>query len=133
MADQALKLLLGSLTPELQSGVYVYVVWPLDKNWSGPLPLASFREKEALTLVLTEQQAAEHQLEVLFKARWISLSVHSELQAVGLTAAFASALAQQGLSCNVFAAAFHDHILVPVEQADAALRTLQQLQQQHQN
>ena len=124
----ALDQLLASMTPCLQPGVYVYAVWPLDQSWQGPLPLASFREQEGLTLVLTEQQALEHGLEILFKARWISLTVHSALEAVGLTAAFSAALAEQGLSCNVFAGAFHDHILVPVAQADAALAALQQLQ-----
>jgi uncharacterized protein len=132
-STKALDALLASMQPQLEPGVFVYCVYPLDKNWQGPLPLASFREKEGLTLVLTEQQAAEHQLQVLFKARWISLTVHSELDAVGLTAAFSSALAQAGLSCNVFAAAYHDHILVPVHQAETALLVLQQLQKSKQN
>lgn len=132
-SSQALDLLLASMQPQLEPDVFVYAVWPLDKSWQGPLPLASFREKEGLTLVLTEQQAAERQLAVLFKARWISLTVQSELDAVGLTAAFSTALAQAGLSCNVFAAAYHDHILVPVDQAEAALLVLQQLQQSKKN
>jgi hypothetical protein len=128
-AVKALDQLLSTMQPALEPGVYVYCVWPLDKSWHGPLPLATFREKEGLTLVLTEQQAADYKLDVLFKARWISLTVHSDLEAIGLTAAFATALAQAGLSCNVFAGAFHDHILVPVQQADAAMIALQQLQQ----
>lgn len=131
MAIKALNQLLMNMTPNLEDGVYAFCVWPLDKSWNGPLPLATFREKEGLTLVLTEQQATEYQLEALFKARWISLTVNSDLEAVGLTAAFATALAQAGLSCNVFAGAYHDHILVPVQQADAAMQVLQQLQQRN--
>lgn len=131
--NYALDLLLASMQPQLEPDVFVYCVYPLDKNWPGPLPLASFREKEGLTLVLTEQQAADHQLQVLFKARWISLTVQSQLDAVGLTAAFSSVLAQAGLSCNVFAGAYHDHILVPVDQAETALLVLQQLQKSKQN
>lgn len=131
MAIKALNQLLMNMTPSLEDGVYAFCVWPLDKSWNGPLPLATFREKEGLTLVLTEQQATEYQLEALFKARWISLTVNSDLEAVGLTAAFATALAQAGLSCNVFAGAYHDHILVPVQQADAAMQVLQQLQQRN--
>lgn len=129
MAIKALNQLLMNMVPNLEDGVYAFCVWPLDKSWNGPLPLATFREKEGLTLVLTEQQASEYQLETLFKARWISLTVNSDLEAVGLTATFATALAQAGLSCNVFAGAYHDHILVPVHQADAAMQVLQQLQQ----
>ncbi|EGM76461.1 hypothetical protein Rhein_3523 [Rheinheimera sp. A13L] len=129
VAIKALDQLLSTMQPKLEPEVYVYCIWPLDKSWLGPLPLATFKEKEGLTLVLTEQQAAEYQLDILFRARWISLRVHSDLEAVGLTAAFATALADAGLSCNVFAGAFHDHILVPVHQAEAAMLVLQHLQQ----
>ncbi|MDF3126820.1 ACT domain-containing protein [Rheinheimera sp. 1928-s] len=129
VAIQALDQLLSTMQPTLEPEVYVYCIWPLDKSWHGPLPLATFKEKEGLTLVLTEQQATEYQLDVLFRARWISLTVFSDLEAVGLTAAFSTALAASGLSCNVFAGAFHDHILVPVHQAEAAMQALQQLQQ----
>lgn len=132
-AIKTLDQLISTMQPELQPEIYVYCVWPLNKSWHGPLPLATFKEKEGLTLVLTEQQAKDYQLDVLFRARWISLTVHSDLEAVGLTAAFAKALADSGLSCNVFAGAYHDHLLVPVHQAEAALLALEQLQQSKQN
>ncbi len=134
-AVTALDQLISAMQPELQPDIYVYCIWPSDKSWHGPLPLATFKEKEGLTLVLTEQQAKDYQLDVLFRARWISLTVHSALEAVGLTAAFATALADAGLSCNVFAGAYHDHLLVPVHQAQAAMQVLEQLQQskQHQS
>jgi len=132
-AIKALEQLISTMQPELQPDIYGYCIWPLDKCWHGPLPLATFKEKEGLTLVLTEQQAQEYQLDILFRARWISLTVHSALEAVGLTAAFATALAAAGLSCNVFAGAYHDHLLVPVHQAEAAMQVLKQLQQSKQN
>ena len=131
-AIKALEQLLSSMQPQLEPEIYVYCIWPLDKSWHGPLPLATFKEKEGLTLILTEQQAQDYQLDILFRARWISLTVHSDLEAVGLTAAFATALADAGLSCNVFAGAYHDHLLVPVHQAEAAMQALQQLQQNNQ-
>jgi hypothetical protein len=55
--------------------------------------------------------------------------VQSDLSAVGLTAAFSSALADAGISCNVVAGVFHDHLFVPVDQATQAMLTLQALQQ----
>jgi hypothetical protein len=55
--------------------------------------------------------------------------VHSDLQAVGLTAAVAAALAEAGISCNVVAAAHHDHLFVPVESASQAIAVLQALQE----
>lgn len=52
----------------------------------------------------------------------------SDLAAIGLTAAFARALGDAGISCNVVAAAHHDHMFVPVERADAAIAALRALQ-----
>jgi uncharacterized protein len=37
-------------------------------------------------------------------------------------------LGDAGISCNVVAAAFHDHIFVPIEKADLAMKVLQDLQ-----
>jgi hypothetical protein len=81
-------------------------------------------------MVLPEVEALEAGFPVKFRAAWITLSVHSDLQAVGLTAAFASALGGAGISCNVMAGAYHDHIFVPVEQAQAAMAALRALQLQ---
>ena len=51
----------------------------------------------------------------------ISLTVHSDLAAVGLTAAFARALADAGISANVIAGLYHDHVFVPWDRRDDAL------------
>lgn len=82
-----------------------------------------------MTLILSEDQAFMRGLPVMFRCAWITLNVHSDLNAVGLTAAFAKALGDDGISCNVVAGAYHDHIFVPFElagRAEAALRQLQQ-------
>jgi hypothetical protein len=94
-------------------------------------PVVTVREQEGITVVVNEAVAQTAQLQVLFRAAWITLNVHSDLQAVGLTAAFASALGQANISCNVIAGAFHDHIFVPVESADDAMATLLALQNKH--
>ncbi|TKC86918.1 ACT domain-containing protein [Trinickia terrae] len=124
--------LLASMHPELNEGVYVYTSVPLDADISQLAPLATFREREGLTLVVDEAAALSAGLQPLFRAAWITLTVHSDLQAVGLTAAFAKALGDAGISCNVVAAAFHDHIFVPVESAQRALAQLLLLQQRAQ-
>jgi uncharacterized protein len=58
---------------------------------------------------------------------WITLTVHSSLEAVGLTAAVSKALTEENISCNVVAAFFHDHIFVPVKDAERAMNALQRL------
>lgn len=90
--------------------------------------LATVWEPEGLSVVLTEARALELQLPVLLHCAWITLSVHSDLQAVGLTAAFSKALGDAGISCNVVAGAYHDHIFVPLPRAQDAMAALHQLQ-----
>lgn len=87
-------------------------------------PLATFREAEGLSVVLSRGAADAAGLRYDSVHRCITLSVHSSLTAVGLTAAVASALAAAGLSANVIAAFTHDHVLVPSAHADRALAVL---------
>ena len=124
-----LQQLLRSLEPELQEGVFVFTSVPLDTDLTGISAVATLREPEGLTLVLDEATARHRGWPVLFKAAWITLCVHSDLEAVGLTAAFSTALADAGLSCNVLAGAFHDHIFVSTEAAPQAMAVLRALQQ----
>jgi hypothetical protein len=124
-----LATLIRSMEPVLNPGTYAYASVPLGSDISQIDAIATVREPEGLTLVVTEETALGLGLQVLFRCAWITLHVHSDLQAVGLTAAFATALGKAGISCNVVAGAYHDHIFVPVERAGAALAALQQLQQ----
>ncbi len=120
--------LLASMQPALHEGVFVYVSVPSDTSLKGIQPIAAFRESEGLSLILTENQSLALGLEPLMRAAWITLTVHSDLLAVGLTAAFSKALTDAGISCNVVAAAFHDHIFVPTEKANLAMHVLRDLQ-----
>lgn len=54
----------------------------------------------------------------------IVLEIHSSLEAVGLTARVAEALAGRGIAANVVAALHHDHVFVPWDRRDEALETL---------
>jgi uncharacterized protein len=121
--------LIQFMEPVLHEGVYVFAVMPLGTPVEELAPIASIREQEGITIVVPEETAAHHGLTVAFRAAWITLMVHSDLEAVGLTAAFATALGQAGISCNVIAGAYHDHIFVPVGSAKAAMVALQALQQ----
>ena len=58
---------------------------------------------------------------------WITLTVHSSLEGVGLTAAVSRALAEADISCNVVAAFHHDHLFVPLKDADRAMKVLRTL------
>lgn len=93
----------------------------------GAEPLASFREDEGPSWVVPRQQADAAGLEYDFVAAWITLTVDSALDAVGLTATVARRLAETGISCNMIAARRHDHLFVPHDRAGEALDLLHRL------
>ncbi len=120
--------LLKSMAPEIQSGEYVFCT--VDGNCSDYAhlnPRAFFVEPEGLTLILSVEVADKAQLayESIFKQ--ITLTVHSSLAAVGLTAAVATKLSSHGISANVVAAYYHDHIFVQSDKADEALLAILEL------
>ncbi len=117
-----LRLLLDSLEPELDPEPWVYAV--VDRCPDGLEPFATVREAEGLTVVVTASEAQHHALEASPRQARITLTVHSSLEAVGMTAAFARALAERGLSCNVVAGYHHDHLLVPWDRRDEAVAAL---------
>jgi len=123
-----LSRLLRSMEPVLNPGTFVFTsVKDVAEVDAGTI-IASVREPEGLSIVMRESDAREKGLPILFRAAWITLTVPSDLEAVGLTAAFASALGAAGISCNVVAGAYHDHIFVPVESSERAMLALRKLQ-----
>jgi hypothetical protein len=90
-------------------------------------PIGLFAETEGMTAILPVDRARELGLAEAEWFRRITLTVHSSLEAVGLTAAIANALAKRGISANVVAAYFHDHVFVPEERAEEALTALRAL------
>ena len=125
--ETELKRLLAIMSPTLDDTDWVFaVVGEEDAVRLTPHAIASFREAEGLTLVLP-QAAADDLKRVSAPMKRITLEVHSSLEAVGLTAAVASALAEEGISANVVAAYYHDHIFVPKASADRAVAVLQAL------
>lgn len=123
-----LKQLLAHMQPELDPGRYAFVALPADVTVDPAHVVASVREQEGLSVVLPEQVALDLGLPIAFTTAWITLTVHSDLAAVGLTAAFSGALGRAGISCNVVAGTHHDHLFVPVEQARHAMDVLARLQ-----
>ena len=122
-----LDILLKSMSPELIEGDYVFcTVEGGLANYVHLNPIATFREKEGLTLVLTEEVATQTQLSFDGVFSMITLSVHSSLEAVGLTAAFATKLGSYGISANVIAGYYHDHIFVQKHKADQAMSALRE-------
>ncbi|WP_137930338.1 ACT domain-containing protein [Mesorhizobium comanense] len=123
-----LKTLLASMTPELLDGTYVFatlasgVPQPEDLD-----PVMVFREREGLTLIVTEEQAGAAGLTASFRCRMITLNIHSSLEAVGFLAAITTRLATAGMGVNPVSAFYHDHLFVPADRAEEAMGLLMEL------
>jgi len=111
-----LDTLLRGLSPRLNSGRYVYTQVQTGAP-AGADPVVVVREDEGLTLIMTQEQADELDLAYDFVAAWITLQIHSALEAVGLTAVVSRVLTDAGISANVVAGYTHDHVFVPHDRA----------------
>jgi hypothetical protein len=122
--EKDLSILLQHMQPTLNPGEYVFCTLPELAD----IPLAQiisfFKEPEGFTIILARLLADQWRLDYSFVAAWITLTVHSALDAVGLTAAFSNALADAGISCNVVAGYYHDHIFVDWKDAERAMEVL---------
>lgn len=119
-----LQALLRGMQPVLSAEEYGF---GRGQEPGGLRAFAVIREAEGVTLVAPVADLAA--AGVVHEGGWarISLTVHSDLAAVGLTAAISAALAAEGISANVIAGYFHDHILVPWARREAALAALARL------
>lgn len=124
-----LNTLLHTMSPELTAGEFVFCTFAHAHYGDHPelAPIVVVQEREGLTLVVPKAKADAHHLAYASAFRRITLNVHSSLDAVGLTAAFSRQLTAHGISANVVAGYFHDHIFVPVELAEQALTAIHEL------
>jgi len=124
--------LLQHMAPVLDKTEFVFCTVPgVYADYAHLQPLCSFAEAEGLTLILEAESAHQADLPYEGKYQRITLTVHSSLDAVGLTAAVATKLASAGISANVVAAFYHDHVFVPVHHATEAMQSLVNLAGKH--
>jgi uncharacterized protein len=90
-------------------------------------PVAMIAESEGLSVILPHEVADEQGLEYDYLAAWITLTVQSSLDTVGLTATVSALFAEAGISCNIVAGFYHDHLFVAYNDADSAMKLLGEL------
>ncbi|MEN5035334.1 ACT domain-containing protein [Pseudomonas sp. TWI929] len=125
--EKSINALLKGMSPALNEGDYVFCTTQSLQALTDEEIVGSFREQEGLTVILKRERADALGLKYDYIASWITLTIHSSLEAVGLTAAFATALGNAGISCNVVAAFYHDHIFVGKQDASKAMEVLEAL------
>jgi len=122
--EMDLEKLLEAMKPELNEGEYVFCTVDSFQRAAMLNPVCIFQEQEAATIILPRDQADDAALPYSTICAWITLTIHSSLDAVGLTAAVSKALTDANISCNVVAAYYHDHIFVPMRDAKRAMDVL---------
>ena len=127
IGETNLDKLIRGMNPELNKGEFVFCKLDSEEKLQNIKPKCLFRETEGITVVLSKTEAGELNLAYTFECSWITLNIHSSLDAVGFIAKLSKALAEASISCNIISAYFHDHLFVPIDKTDQALKILRNL------
>ena len=126
--EKNLETLIYAMDPVFKDGEFViisikeYTMELMEVN-----PIAMFHEEEGTTLVISKLYANELKIEYETAFRLITLNIHSSLTAVGFIAKISTLLAEYNISVNVISAFYHDHLLIPSDDADRAMELLKKL------
>ena len=129
--EMDLQILLSSCQATMADDEFVFICLADRKIPSGLSPVMMFQEAEAMSLIITRQQAEAAGLSFVYPCRMITLAIHSSLEAVGFMAHIARLLADAGISVNPVAGFYHDHLFVPVTKADEAMALLSALDEKN--
>ena len=132
IGEKNLVKLIKEMTPILNDGEYIFATLKNANTINREDTICEFKEKEGTTIVIERKKADELKLDYHFIASWITLEIHSSLEAIGLTALFSKQLADNNISCNVVAGFYHDHIFVDKKDAQKAIKTLKTLSKNYQ-
>src|ERR1700760_4648102 len=115
----------NDLSPALHPDPYVFT--QVEDLPPGPSPFAIIREDGGPTVFPPEAAPARPARAYGYVAARITLTITTDLAAVGLTAEVSRVLAEAGISCNVIAGLVHDHLFVDAGRGPEALRRLKDL------
>ena len=115
------------IKPKLHQGEYVFCVISNLTSVPRSETLMEFKNEKDITIIIERRKADKLGLPYSYIASWITLELFSTLDEVGLTALFSQALANNGISCNVVAGYYHDHIFVKKPNALQAIEILRKI------
>lgn len=125
--EMNLEKLLKTMEPALRDGTFVFAHVP-----ESHVPAAKecciqfFQEEEGMAAILRKEDALRLGIAAVYESRMITLTIHSSLEAIGFLAAITAKLAAAGISVNPVSAFYHDHLFVPIDKADLAMKLLRQ-------
>lgn len=129
--EKEINKLIKGMTPRLNDGEYVFLTIKELSEIDRSATICEFKEEEGITVVIERNKADELNYNYDFVASWITLTVQSSLEAVGLTAVISTELANNDISCNVIAGYYHDHIFVDKKDSDKAILVLKQVSESY--
>lgn len=119
--------ILAVIDVDVRPGTFAVITRRAPDDACEAIAQARITEVEGITYVVPEDFARAQGDPPEFAAAWLSLRVHSALNAVGVTAAVSGVLAEHGIACNVLAGFHHDHLLVPAARCDDAVAAIRSL------
>ena len=124
-----LKKILESIDPYLVDESFIFMTTDQSlSSISNTLnPIASFKEKEGLSIVITQATADKNAITYDSVFSCISLGVHSSLESYGLISTISKELTQNNISTNIFSGYYHDHIFVQRDKAHEALEIISKI------
>lgn len=122
--EHDLATLISSMQPSLDPYTYVFATVSTRFDAAGISPRMIFQEKEGITLIMKQDEAEKANIPFEFPCRMITLNIHSALDAVGFLAAVTSRLASLGMGVNPVSGFYHDHLFIPADRADDAMKAL---------
>jgi hypothetical protein len=113
------------MNPILREGEFVFcTLSSAEYNNLSSSPIGWFREEEGITIIIERKDAEKERLNCIFLSRMITLNVSSSLDVVGFIAVISKRLAENGIAVNTISAYYHDHLFVPAEKAEEAMKLL---------
>ena len=123
-----ITLLLKSMKPEQVKREFVFCTLSEEIFSKTKIsPLLIFHEKEGVTIIIKKELAEKMNFSYQNVWAMITLTVHSDLAAVGFLAIITKKLAEEGISVNAVSAYYHDHLFVPYEKAERAMKALKEI------
>lgn len=119
-----LDTMLATLGVQRRPGVFAYIAVEVPTPGLIAASHAVIKEGRLTAIVLPVDAAERAGQATDVRFAWLTLTVQSSLEAIGLTAAVSARLAAIGVACNVLAGYHHDHLLVPVDRVDDAIEVL---------
>ena len=119
---------MSKLNTVLKEGIFVFSTVTDLSIIPRSLTIMEFQEAEGTSIILTKEDANRLDLKFEYEAAWITIDNVTQLDELGLTAKFSTALADAGISCNVVAGFHHDHVFVDHKSGKKAEQILNKLQ-----